>query len=68
MTGQPSCDVVGCVHTPTGSYLAAGPAGATEFVVCQAHLAKMQAGRRPVVVKAKSDASGPAARSSLLLD
>jgi hypothetical protein len=68
MISRPSCDVVGCDQPPTGSYLSAGRTEVAEFAVCHTHLAKMKAGRRPVVVEALQAAPDAAPSASLLFE
>ena len=45
-----SCGVAGCDDPATGSYLHAVHDSALEFALCARHVARMQAGTRPVVV------------------
>ena len=44
------CGVTGCADPATGSYLHAVHDSAVEFALCATHVARMQAGTRPVVV------------------
>jgi hypothetical protein len=49
------CEVVGCDDPATGSYLHAAHGAAVEFLVCAGHVARLQAGVRPVVLADRRD-------------
>lgn len=59
------CDVAGCGDPATGSYLHSAHGDPLEFAVCAAHVARMQAGTRPVVL-VEDDADGR--RATLVME
>lgn len=57
--------MAGCGDPATGSYLHSAHGTALEFAVCAAHVARMQAGSRPLV-RVENLADGR--RATLVLD
>jgi hypothetical protein len=50
---RPLCDVMACDRPASGSYLQSARGGSAEFNVCDEHLSRPRAGRRPMVVAAE---------------
>ena len=61
-----TCGVSGCADPATGSYLHAAHGDALEFALCPTHVARMQAGTRPVVVIEDGEDADP--RATLVLE
>lgn len=51
MDSSERCAVIGCSSRAAGSYLYATRVAATQFAVCDLHLAQLIAGSRPVVTE-----------------
>ena len=49
------CEVAGCGDRATGSYLHSAHGDPVEFAVCAAHVSRLQAGTRPVVLVENGD-------------
>jgi hypothetical protein len=66
-SGPSGCDVIGCDDSATGVYLDARDSTLLEFGVCVAHHARLQAGKRPVVIADPLDDVG-GDRPALILE